>query len=43
MPMGVGGLLRYPEEEEEVFKLEPKHVLMFSFFLVIIELLLRLL
>ena len=43
MPMGVGGLLRYPEEGEEAFKIEPKHVLLFSLLLVLIEIILRLL
>lgn len=27
MPSGVGGLIRYPEEEKEVVKLKPKHVI----------------
>jgi len=26
MPMGSGGLMRYQEEEEEMFVLKPKHV-----------------
>ena len=26
MPSGVGGLIRYPEEEKEVIKLKPKYV-----------------
>ena len=26
MPSGVGGLVRYSEEEKEVIKLKPKHV-----------------
>ena len=28
MPSGVGGLIRYAEEEKEVIKLKPKHVIM---------------
>ena len=27
MPSGVGGLIRYPEEEKEVVKLKPKYVI----------------
>ena len=27
MPMGAGGLMRYPEEEKEVIKLKPKHII----------------
>ncbi len=26
MPSGMGGLIRFPEEEKEVIKLKPKHV-----------------
>jgi len=26
MPMGAGGLLRYQDEEKQVFKIKPKHV-----------------
>ena len=26
MPSGMGGLVRFPEEEKEVVKLKPKHV-----------------
>jgi preprotein translocase subunit Sec61beta len=27
MPMGAGGLMRFPEEEKEVIKLKPKHMI----------------
>ena len=27
MPSGVGGLVRYSEEEKQVIKLKPKHVI----------------
>ncbi len=27
IPSGMGGLIRYPEEEKEVIKLKPKHVI----------------
>lgn len=27
MPLGTGGLLRYSEEEKEVIKLKPKHIM----------------
>ncbi len=30
MPMGTGGLLRYPEEEETRIKLKPEHVVYLS-------------
>ena len=41
MPMGIGGLMRYPEEEKEVLKLKPKHVVWIVSFIVFAELLLR--
>jgi len=43
MPMGVGGLLRYPEEEEELIKLKPKHVIYFAIGLIIFEIILKVL
>ncbi len=27
VPSGMGGLIRYPEDEKEVVKLKPKHVI----------------
>lgn len=27
MPSGIGGLIRYPEEEKEVIKLKPKRII----------------
>lgn len=41
--MGVGGLLRFPEEEEMKFKIKPKQVIWFSIVVVILEFLLKLL
>lgn len=43
MPSGVGGLIRYPEEEEEVLKIKPKHLIYIIIGIVIFELLVRLL
>ncbi len=43
MPSGMGGLIRYPDEETEVIKLKPKHVVGIVSFVVIFELVLRLL
>ena len=41
LPAGVGGLIRYPEEEEKFFKLKPEHVVFIAILLIIIELLAR--
>jgi preprotein translocase subunit Sec61beta len=41
MPMGMGGLIRYTEEEKVFIKLKPKHVIAIIFCLVIIEILLK--
>jgi preprotein translocase subunit Sec61beta len=41
MPAGVGGLIRYPEEEKEVFKIKPKHLIVVIILIIIFELLLR--
>jgi len=42
MPMGTGGLLRYPEEEKEVIKLKPKHVIWIIAGIVVLEIFLKL-
>jgi len=42
MPMGMGGLLRYGEEEKELLKVKPKHVVIIVTGLVIFEILLKL-
>ncbi len=41
MPMGAGGLMRYPEEEKEVIKLKPKHIIGIVIGIVIFEILLK--
>ena len=41
MPMGTGGLIRYAEEEKEVLKLKPKHVIWFIILVIIFELVLK--
>jgi len=41
MPMGTGGLLRYAEEEKQVFKVNPKQVIIIITTLVVAELLLK--
>lgn len=41
MPSGVGGLIRYPEEEKEVFKIKPKHLVYVIILIVVFELLLK--
>jgi preprotein translocase subunit Sec61beta len=41
MPMGTGGLLRYPEEEKEAIKLKPNHVLWIVGGIVVMEILLK--
>jgi preprotein translocase subunit Sec61beta len=42
MPMGTGGLIRYPEEGKELIKLKPKHVIWVIIGVIIFELILRL-
>lgn len=42
MPSGFGGLVRFPEEEEELIKLKPEWVVYASVGLIILELILRL-
>lgn len=42
MPMGAGGLLRFPEEEKEAIKLKPKHVIWIVVGIVILEIFLKL-
>ena len=41
MPSGMGGLIRYSEEEEEVIKLKPTHVIIISASIVVLELAIR--
>jgi preprotein translocase subunit Sec61beta len=41
MPSGIGGLVRYGEEGEEVFKIKPKHVMYFVAGVIVMELVLR--
>lgn len=41
MPMGTGGLLRYQDEEKQVFKIKPTHVIMVVVLLSFIELAVR--
>ena len=41
MPTGMAGLMRYEEEAKEAIKLKPKHVIAFSFGIVVVELILR--
>ena len=42
IPSGMGGLIRYGEEEEELVKLKPEWVVYISVAIILIELLLRL-
>jgi preprotein translocase subunit Sec61beta len=41
IPAGIGGLVRYPEEEKEVLRLKPMHLIIFISLIVIFELLLK--
>jgi preprotein translocase subunit Sec61beta len=41
IPSGVGGLVRYPEEEKEVLKIKPQHLVLLVSLIVIFELLLK--
>ena len=41
MPMGAGGLMRFPEEEKEVIKLKPKHMIWIVVGVVIFEIILK--
>ncbi|MGC8812487.1 MAG: preprotein translocase subunit Sec61beta [Candidatus Aenigmatarchaeota archaeon] len=43
MPMGAGGLLRYPEEEKEVIKIKPEHVIYIVIGIIVMEIILRIL
>lgn len=42
MPSGMGGLIRYPEEEKDVIKLKPKHIIWIVIGLAIFELAIKL-
>jgi len=37
MPMGTGGLIRYSEEEKELIKVKPKHIIWMVIGIVIFE------
>ncbi len=41
MPSGIGGLIRYGEEEQQVIKIKPKQVVWIVAGIVVIELLLK--
>lgn len=41
MPMGTGGLLRYSEEEKQVFKVKPEYVIIIVATLSVVEILLK--
>jgi preprotein translocase subunit Sec61beta len=41
IPAGVGGLVRYPEEEKEALKLKPMQLVFFVAAIVIFELILK--
>ena len=41
MPMGAGGLMRYSEQEKELIKVKPKHVVWIVAGIVILELFLK--
>lgn len=41
MPSGIGGLVRYPEEEKEVIKLKPKHIVWIVLGIAFFEILLK--
>lgn len=41
MPMGAGGLMRYSEQEKELIKVKPKHVVWIVVGIVILELALK--
>mgnify|MGYP001774057137 CR=1 FL=1 len=42
VPSGIGGLIRYPEEEKTKIVLKPEHVIAFCFLIAIIEIILAL-
>ena len=41
MPAGIGGLMRYQEEEQQVIKIKPKQVIWIVIGIVVLELLLK--
>ncbi|MEM7825884.1 MAG: preprotein translocase subunit Sec61beta [Candidatus Aenigmatarchaeota archaeon] len=41
MPMGAGGLLREHEEEKEVIKIKPEHVVYIVIAIILMEIILR--
>jgi preprotein translocase subunit Sec61beta len=41
IPSGVGGLVRYPEEEKVALKIKPKHLVILIFLIAVFELLIK--
>jgi len=41
MPSGAGGLMRYGEEQKELVKVKPKHVILIVAGIVVVEILLK--
>ncbi|MBS3054986.1 MAG: preprotein translocase subunit Sec61beta [Candidatus Aenigmarchaeota archaeon] len=41
MPMGAGGLLRYQDEEKQVFKIKPRHVVILVVLIAFLEVAVR--
>lgn len=41
MPAGMGGLMRFGEEEEPIVKIKPKHVIFVIVAVIVVELLAR--
>jgi len=41
MPMGTGGLIRYSEEEKQLLKIKPKHVVWIVIGIVVLEIALK--
>jgi len=37
IPSGIGGLIRYPEEEDAKIKLKPEHVIIISVLIIAVE------
>jgi len=43
MPMGIGGLIRYGEEEESKIKLKPEHLVYLAVSIAVLEIVLKIL
>jgi len=41
LPRGIGGLIRYSEEEEQIIKLKPEHVIWIVIAIIIFEIIMR--